>query len=332
MRVAVHGSGVAAAVCRHLLADAGLATGSEPSPPARVPAIMLGAPALALLRDVMGQPNLLAGMPRITRRVVAWGGLGPVSVPHAAIVVSEDDLRRALDRGKATAGDPRPADFAVHVAAPLPEGERLGFGKCEAEICRVALRDPALHEECRIEALDAGWLFLLPGGAASGWLLGFGAPLAELLAQSRLVAPVVELAAPPVGRIDTAPAMSVPLAGESWLACGSAALRFDPICGDGTAQAVREAVLAAAVVGGIAGGGERDALLLHYRSMLVAGMRRHLELCARFYADGGTGAWWAAQAKVLASGHETCTRMLARMPEPRFVLRGCALEPRLAAA
>lgn len=332
MRVAVHGSKVAATVCSHLLAEAGITIARQPGSPAQVPAIMLGAPALALLRDVLGQPNLLAGMPRITRRVVAWGGQEPVSVPHAAIVVSEDDLRHALDRGKVVVGDPRHADFAVHVAPPLPEGERLVFGAYQAEICRVALRDPAVHEECRIESLEAGWLFLLPGGAASGWLLAFGAPSTLLLAESRLVAPAVELAGRPAGRIDSAPAMSVPLAGDAWLACGTAALRFDPICGDGTAQAVREAVLAAAVIGGIAGGGERSALLLHYRSMLVAGMRRHLQLCARFYAEGGPGAWWTRQAEALASGHETCTRMLARMPEPRFVLRGFALEPRLAAA
>ena len=33
-----------------------------------------------------------------------------------------------------------------------------------------------------------------------------------------------------------------------WLACGTAAMAFDPLCGDGTAHAIREAILASAVI------------------------------------------------------------------------------------
>src|SRR5690606_27877645 len=184
---------------------------------------------------------------------------------------------------------------------------------------RVTLHSDAAAEECRMESLSAGWLFLVPESAEKGWLLGIGAPLAELLAESRLIAPVLTLGDGAAHPFATAPRLSMPLAGEDWLACGTAALRFDPICGDGTAQAVREAVLAAAVIGGIAAGGDRTALLVHYRSMLVAAMRRHLDLCARFYAAGGEGAWWRAQTAALVRGYEACTDILARMPEPRFV-------------
>ena len=38
------------------------------------------------------------------------------------------------------------------------------------------------------------------------------------------------------------------MCGPGWLSCGTAALSFDPICGDGTGHAVREGILAAAVI------------------------------------------------------------------------------------
>ena len=74
-----------------------------------------------------------------------------------------------------------------------------------------------------------------------------------------------------------------PLGANSWLACGTAAMAFDPICGDGTAHAIREAILAAAVIRALANGGPADELLAHYEARLTAGFHRHLTLCRQFY-------------------------------------------------
>jgi hypothetical protein len=122
------------------------------------------------------------------------------------------------------------------------------------------------------------------------------------------------------------------LTGADWLRCGSAAVGFDPICGDGAAQSVREAILATAVVSAIAKGAEPEPLLLHFRSMLIAAMRRHLMLCLQFYRSGGKGDWWQAQCHALAEGHVWCTRRLAVLPEPQFELHGFDLVARRAAA
>jgi flavin-dependent dehydrogenase len=70
------------------------------------------------------------------------------------------------------------------------------------------------------------------------------------------------------------------------------AIAFDPICGDGSAQSVREAILAAAV---IAHRGDRDALATHYHSMLTASLRRHIQISGQFYATGGDTPWWREQ-------------------------------------
>lgn len=330
MIVGIRGSGIATTTCAHLLQGAGLRVASEAAHRAPVPTIMLSDPALALLRDIFGRPGLFADSPRIRRRVVAWGG-APVVVPHGAALASEDQVQAALAGEQPAAGDD-PVDFTIHAAPPMPSGETRIFGDRHAVATRVRLRDPACGEEGRIEAVPNGWLFLVPAGADEGWLLGVGGTLDDLLAQSGLIAPVVDA----VGAVSmpflAAPRLHLPLCGDDWLACGTAALGFDPICGDGTAQSVREAILASAVLIGIAEGGDAAALLTHYQSMLIAAMRRHLLLCAQFYASGGIGEWWRAQHDALMDGHRWCTCLLAKMPEPAFILDGVRLLPRRQAA
>lgn len=330
MIVGIRGSGIAATTCAHLLNGAGLRVASEAAHRAPVPTIMLSDPALALLRDIFGRPDLFADSPRIKRRVVAWGG-APVVVPHGAALASEDQVQAALAGEQPVAGD-QPVDFMINAAPPLPLGEMRIFGDRNAVATEVRLRDPACNEEGRVEAVPNGWLFLVPAGPGEGWLLAVGGSLDDLLAESSLIAPVIDA----VGAVSmpflAAPRLHLPLCGDDWLACGTAALGFDPICGDGTAQSVREAILASAVLIGIAEGGDAAALLTHYQSMLIAAMRRHLLLCAQFYASGGIGEWWRAQHDALMDGHRWCTCLLAKMPEPAFVLDGVRLLPRRQAA
>lgn len=330
MSVAIRGEGIAANCCAHLLSRAGFATTRTAQDRAPVPAILLSDAALALLRDVFGRPDLFAERPRIERRVVAWGAGEPVALPHGAAVLSEGDLDAAL--GAPSTGVAAPAAMTIHAAAPFPAGALRSFGARRAVAARVRL----LHDEdrsvCWIEAVEDGWLFLIPSGGASAWLLAVGAEVENLLGQSRRVAPRVERAGEPSAAFETSPRMLTTLQGRDWLACGSAAIAFDPICGDGTAQAVREAILASAVVGAIAEGGDRDALRLHYESMMVGAMRRHLRLCAQFYASGGESDWWRAQLAGLAEGFDWCTARLARTPEPRYALRDFRLVAREMAA
>ncbi len=66
--------------------------------------------------------------------------------------------------------------------------------------------------------------------------------------------------------------------------------------------------------------------------MLIAAMRRHLKLCADYYAAGDPQPWWTAEAVAVVEGHRWCTARLATAPEPRFVLNGFKIEPREDAA
>ncbi len=325
--VRISGTGIASSCCAHLLSrqgiEAEIATVDRPP----VPAILLSDAALGLLRDVFARPTLFADRPRIERRMVAWGGGDAVAVAHGGVVVSESDLADALPLrvGDRALGAP---SFTVHTSPPFPSGVPRRFGERRAVALGVALKHPEDRAACWIEAVEAGWLFLIPVGADEAWLLGVGRQIEALLAQSRHVAPRIAPKDVPPAAFDSCPRMLPSLCGADWLACGTAAIAFDPICGDGTAQAVREAILAAAVIGAIREGGEAGALLTHYESMLVAAMRRHLALSAQFYRSGGRGGWWRTELAALMDGHDWCTAKLGTMPEPRYVLQGFRLVDR----
>lgn len=327
--VAIRGGGIAANCCAHLLARAGIPTTHTAGGRAPVPAILLSDTALALLRSVFDRPALFADRPRITRRIVAWGAREPTMLPHDAVVLSEVDLDSALGAPSLDLPDPT---LTIHTAPPFPVGDLRGFGARRTVAVQIRLRHEDDRSACWIEAVEDGWLFLIPSGSGGAWMLCVGAPIETLLAQSRHIAPRVELAGEPSSSFETSPRMLTALQGPAWLACGSAAIGFDPICGDGTAQAVREAILACAVIGEIRDGGDAPALRQHFESMMIGAMRRHLRLCAQFYASGGEGPWWRAQLADLAEGFDWCTGRLARMPEPRYELHDFRLVARGAAA
>ena len=294
----------------------------------RVPAIMLSDTAVALMRDVFDRPHLFADLPRIDRRVVAWGVAAAGSLPHSAVVVSETFLLESLELGLLddTAMEP---DFTVYTSRPLPPiATEQRFGSRRAAAVRVAIKDSRDLSACWIESLEDGWLFLLPNAAESTWLLAIGSSLESLLQRSRVIAPRIEVLAGHSGEFPTCPRIVSPLCGDGWLACGSVAMAFDPICGDGTAQAVREAILASAVIRAVANGGDTASLYAHYEAILTAAMRRHLALSTDFYRTGGSSLWWQTELESLAEGHRWCTAKLATAGEPRYQLKDYELIPR----
>jgi hypothetical protein len=294
---------------------------------------MLSDPALALLRDIFGQPGLFAALPRIERRVVSWGGSVSAPLPHGAAVVSGAQIEAELGLPALPADmlQEAPAPFTIHGAPPFPEPALRRFGTREAVAMPVTLRAGADRATCHVEATPEGWLFLIPQGRTPPGCWAWATrrkPCWRKADWSRRWSTRWGRQA----RFETAPRLLDRLAGPDWIACGTAAIAFDPICGDGTAQAAREAILAAAVLAAIRDGGDREALLAHYRAMLIASMRRHLQVSLPFYRSGGDTPWWREQAEALAQGHAWCTGQLARVPEPRFVLRGNRLFAREAAA
>jgi len=326
----IRGEGVAAACCAHLLDQAGMDARVDSAPRPKVPAIMLTGATQHLLQDVFQRNDIFADIPAIDKRIVAWGpGAQPVTLPHSAVVISEQAL---LDRIRPRlAGhadlDAQEAGWRILTVRPLPTSSvEREFGSRIATASAVKLKPGHDAHACWIESLENGWLFLLPLGEQSAWLLSVGGPLDELLAGSRLVADqIVEVDASP-GKFPAHPRIADPLCGEGWLACGTAAVGFDPLCGDGTGNAVREAILASAAVRAIADGADVSAVLAHYRARLLGGFKRHLEICHDFYSGGRCGDWWDREMAALKPGIEWSTQELADAPASRYRLNGFSLE------
>jgi hypothetical protein len=175
--------------------------------------------------------------------------------------------------------------------------------------------------------VEGGWLFLIPDAPKSGYLLAVGGEPEPMLMESRLVAMRIEQLGEAAGVFPAHPRLRWPLCGPGWLACGSAAMAFDPLCGDGTAQAMREAILASAVIQAIDKGEGAERLLSHYEARMAAGLSRHLLLCEEFYRTGCAGVWWKAELQSTRRGAEWCAKQVGVLERFRYQLNGFALSP-----
>jgi flavin-dependent dehydrogenase len=319
------GDGVAASACAHLLGSAGVPVSIDESRRPKVPALLIGNATQALIEDVFERKDVSRGSQRISKRVVAWGDRAEtVEIPHSAVVISEQELTDRL-RPAITKTATSSPDWTIHT---VPRSEQLRFGTRTATASPVTLREGAATESCWIESLENGWLFLLPS-VSTAWLLAVGAPPDQLLAGSRLIGEQIESLGSPTGQFPCYPRISDPLCGDNWLACGSAAMAFDPICGDGAGNAIREAILASAVIRGIAKqakNDQKDAFLMHFRTRLIVGFLKHLELCRQFYA-ACSGEWWATELSHLDAGIAWCREQLGSDLKFHYLLRGFELEP-----
>jgi len=286
--VLLSGHGLAVAACGRLLGRAGWSVKREGGVRRQVPVVVLNGATQNLLQDIFGE--VAAGY-RIERRIVKWGG-ETVELPHVAVALPEEALLRGVEE-----------EFAGGVGEYRIEGNAgalVAVGERWAEVVEVSLRGEIVERACWVEAVEEGWLFLVEVAPGRGVLIGVGSGLEELLGTSELVAGVVDGWSGEKQRFASQPRIARVMTGGKWLACGGAAMAFDPICGEGTGHALREAILASAVLKAHAGGGDWDTLAGLYEGRLRAGFRRHLEQCLTLYGTGGRGPWWRVQQAGLA--------------------------------
>jgi len=334
--VRVLGEGIAASCCTQLLPKhGGFVARGDAGAGNRValPAILVSQSTQKLLADIFESSDLFEGLPEIRKRVVAWGKGEPVMLPHSAVVVSEGVLlerlrarmadvnKWAVDRGVAG-----PDSTIVTARPPGDSAVQMHFGSRMALVSEVELREEAEQDACWVEAVEEGWLFLLATGGGRGSLICVGGAVEKLLTKSRLVRRHVKKRCGAPAELAAYPRTAVDLCGAGWLACGSAAMTFDPLCGEGVGNAAREAILACAVVRAIAGGGSEQDLLAEYSLRLRLGFLRHLENCREFYQRDGAGAFWASELNSIASGIAWTKEKLRGAVRPRFRLVGFELK------
>lgn len=327
--VLIRGESVAACCCASLLDRAGVSFSRECVSRPKLPAIMIGEIAQRVLGDIFPGAELFKDLPRIRKRVVKWGRAEALALPHAAVVVSEQTLLSRIDPllPEVRAVESEPPEWTIFSSRPLPDpSEDIHFGSRMAVASAVKLEPGFDPDASWVESLPHGWLFMLPN-EEGGWLLSVGEGAETLLAESSLLAPQIVSVSEDARSFPCHPRVSEPLCGPDWLACGSAALGFDPLCGDGSGYAAREAILASAVVRAAAQGCGKDGLLAHYRARLLAGFEKHLEACAEFYRSGHSGPWWDEQMVATERGLAWCRAQLTGFGVFQYRLSGFSLEP-----
>ena len=337
-RVNILGAGIAACCSAHLLAQQGFAVCLERSSKVRPARLLLSEQTQSLFREIFSAPLLFAEAPRVRRRIVAWGeNAQPIELPHSGIVLSEPELLSDLwQRVAVPTLVPSPAGAAEStwtINSAQKSGsptESQGFGARRASTFKVKLAEQAPQDCCWVESLPDGWLFLLPYGEGHAMLISTGYSPDGLIEQSRLIVrqiAALEDAAAPAHQFPAYSQILPQLCGPLWLACGSAAMSFDPLCGEGAGHALREALLAAAVIRGAEKGYSVETLFAHYNTRLMQGFLRHLQVCLPFYQRGGHGEFWETEAAALKSGIAWMQSRLQNQTPARYRLVGYELEP-----
>jgi hypothetical protein len=327
--VLVRGDGVAAACCVRSLSAYDLPVSILRAGRPKLSAVLLGETTQSLLSDLFMDQNLFQGLPRVRKRIVAWGpGAQPTVLPHSALVISEHDLLESLwARVPKPVEEPRATPAWEIISSRMENSgpDERRFGSRTASVSNVQLRTTADRESCWAESLEDGWLFLFPVHGASACLISVGGPAPALLTQSRLIAAQLEAPITSAAEFPAYPRILSELCGYGWLACGTAAVAFDPLCGEGVANAVREAILASAVIRAAVQGSDVESLLAHYNSRLMNGFLRHLRMCHHYYSIGGTGPFWSSELQLLQQGIEWLSERLHPQPSPRYRLAGFEL-------
>jgi len=327
-KIFISGDGVAACCCAFLLKKAGFGVFVRRGERPRLPAILLSDAALNLIQGVFGDLSF-GHCHAIRSRVVAWGpDAQVVTVDHLARVVSEQELLATLwSRVDLDQEQPGNGDWTVLASRPLPQGTiEQRFGTRTASVVPVKLKGKADASACWIESLENGWLFLIPNGPESAFVLAVGDRTESMIDSSRLIAAQIAECGELGGEFPAHPRIVSSLCGEDWLACGTAAMAFDPLCGDGTSHAVREAILAAAIIQAAANGENEEELRSHYETRLLAGFGRHLALCSQFYKTGHRGPWWEQELKSLEEGMMWCGQQIGDRRDFRYQLNGFELQ------
>ena len=330
--VLVRGRGVAAFCCLQLLQEQAARADAGEGKSGGLPAMLISPATQNLLADVFKTSDLFQGMHQIRSRIVSWGNGGgePVTLPHSGLVGSE---RVLLDRmaarlpARSTENTPA-AEWTIVTAKPPTElVPEMRFGTRTARVCEVALAAGAETDACWVESVESGWLFLLATGAAKGSLIAVGGQCEELLSNSRLVSRQMrKICQGTATEFPAYPRILSKLCGEGWLACGSAAMAFDPLCGEGAGNAGREAILACAAARAILEGEAATEVLQEYSVRLLLGFLRHLENCREFYRRAATGEFWSSELARIEEGIAWAKAHLASAPSPKFKLVNFALE------
>lgn len=287
----------------------------------------------------------------LSGRSVRWTPDAPVAeVPIASLSLDAAELSEALEsrlraqrgNGLAIEDVPDDADLPGHAVvidargAPAPDVCQMVCGRRAIRTWPNLPADPTLTGRSELRAGRGFWIFLLPTArdrmsvqiatptealdrkeVVSGLLAHAGdAPsLAAIVTES-----VEELLARPSVALEIAPRLGPTVCTPTRFSVGDRAMTFDPICGDGTGQGIKSAILAVAAANALDVGHAPDRVTRHVAARHAFAFRTHLTHCVGYYEAITSSACWRGEVQ---SSHESLGRLdaLEQLGKESFRLR-----------
>jgi flavin-dependent dehydrogenase len=327
-------------------------------PKSQSPAVTLNAVTVRLLHDIFGDMNyVLRDAQLINQHHINWDrNSSDEFTPSSGITLDGGVLSaRLLDVlrqdaqiivSQETRGERDEGSFEWRVYAtngPSADNNNssivpTSFGQRHAISAEVLLHDDSECATSRIESTPAGWLFLAPLAKGRGVLQGIvsqkpndsGQTLRAVLGQTRQIKHIVRHVSATTYAVPCAPKKLSEMSGANWLATGTAACSYDPLCGDGTGYAVRAAILAAAVLEAIDRGTPTKSLLNYYKLRLTYAFYTHIRSCLSLYLDGGFDDSWRSELALMQAGVREVEQELLNMSTDQYRLDEYELSPAVA--
>ncbi|MDX3528950.1 hypothetical protein P1P75_21560 [Streptomyces sp. ID05-39B] len=303
--VEIAGSGLAELTCAWLLLARGHRVRLRSSGPAAAPRpLLLNEPTLSLLHSLWGRAPL-ADCHHLTHRQAFWGpGAGPIGrrLPQPATVVDGVRLaERLLGRLTARYPDafsepPGPPRWTVTAAG---SSGHWTAGRRHLLAGEASLVPGADETTARLVCTDLAWLHLTPLGGGRALLQAMipgpatrPTELLERLLAGSALAPALKDAPENAVALPAAPRLHRTPAVPGQILVGAGAIRYDPLSGTGTAQALRTAILAAASLHAMATGAPQGPVFTHYTTRLHTAFHAHLATCAQLYPQAFASPSW----------------------------------------
>ncbi len=150
-------------------------------------------------------------------------------------------------------------------------------------------------ETCWTETTKNAWFFLAPSTKKTGVLQIMlpkpNSNFKELIEETIFIKDQIE-SYYITAKFKAFPQISFPLYGKNWSSLGEAAMCFDPLCGDGTGYAIKEALLTTAIISSIAKGIPFEDCLNHYKYRLCKTFIVHIQNSLEYYMKAFTSSIW----------------------------------------
>jgi len=330
------GSGLTAEACHVLLRKFGWETIAK-SPPdmpehPSVPYMVVDKAALDLMTDVFG--NVPPLNRRVNRKIVVRARSGETSDDYGAHYVLSDAGLKSMLNGRCVYSEKAPsAPYTIQTSDSLqPEAWTIA-GQRSAWICEAYAKRRDASDSLIFEFAGLGWAFWAPTDSTGSGFLQFVLPTEqgnkEACIQTFRSTRLLQEWISPSGvwlaeSVACAPSWRHSLFADQMFFCGSAAMRLDPIAGDGIGTSLRSALLTCAAIRYCAERPiEREDVMEHLNTRMTTAMRSHLRNCLELYSAARLGGAWNSDLVALA---DLVARLCPSEPKLRFRLVHMSLD------